>query len=297
MYFKIVSSLSKNKANVGDKFVIENGHRTVIEVTNKYVILDNKREYPVRWFNQWMRISSDMSLRESNSIKKSKAVHLKEKELDNKLRFKKDDIAKQKALLTLYLKEAKAVYDEKYRQPEMDRMGSDSTLKRYVCLTGGKEIRFYFSPTFKADVEDLELSYRSLHGPEFKVFAHGYYIQHGIHIALIGMSPYRNASLSVKRINYAMFCLNKCMIGGMPVVAKLYENMHQFFNEHDAVDSKLLSSNKAFANSLNEEPKPASKPTENKHWSGLSGEMAQDHVDVGLENMYRGDEPDSDYPF
>lgn len=34
--------------------------------------------------------------------------------------------------------------------------------------------------------------------------------------------------------------------------------------------------------------------TTNKHWSGLNGEMAQDHVDQGLSNMI---EMDDDLPF
>jgi hypothetical protein len=43
-----------------------------------------------------------------------------------------------------------------------------------------------------------------------------------------------------------------------------------------------------------ETPKPKTESGSGKHWSGLNGEMAQDHVDTGLNNMLSEDD---DFPF
>lgn len=175
-------------------------------------------------------------------------------------------------------KETKAEYDKKYREPAINRMGIDTTLKLYIVLTGVADtIKFYFSPTFKADIEDLEASYKSLHGVKYSAFAWGYYIQHGSHIALIGMHQYKDRNLSDKRKAFAMQCLSKETVNDYRVIPHLYANMFDLFKAH------VLSS-----------PSESTAPTEQRHWSGLNGDIAQDMVDQALDNDLQ---QDWDYPF
>jgi len=261
--FEPVKTLSKNKATIGDVFVIEGAERTVTNITTQYVYLDNKKYFLKKMFNTWMRIAKAVATRDEQSNNKNLAS--RHREIDT----------------MIMRKEAKAIYDEKYRQPAINRMGIDTTLKLYIVLTGVAEtIKFYFSPTFKADIEDLEKSYKSLHGTKYSAFAWGYYIQHGPHIALIGMHQFMNRNLSDKRKAFAMQCLSKETINDYRVLPHLYANMFELFGAHQS-ESKLLSSPQ-------EQPKE-SKPVEKKHWSGLNGEMAQDSLDQGLDQMIEDD--------
>ena len=263
--FEPVKTLSKNKATIGDVFIIEGAERTVTNVTTQYVYLDNKKYYMKKMFNSWMRIATAVRTRDMQSEMKNLASKHREKET------------------MIMRKEAKAVYDEKYRNPAINRMGSDSTLKLYIILTGvGDTVKFYFSPTFKADADDMELSYKSLHGVAYNAFAYGYYIQHGNNIALIGMHSYKERNLSEKRIAFALKCLSKETIDNQKIRVRLYNDMAHMFNVRDK-ETQLLSSPQ-------EQP---NKPTEpQKHWSGLNGDIAQDMLDQGLNQML-----DDDYPF
>ena len=262
--FKIIYSLSKNKANVGDKFKLDSGNREVVKITNRYVYLDNNNYYPVKMFNNWMRIALEIQKRDENSlIKKMKIDHL-EKEL------------------RIMRKEVKADYDAKYRQPAVNRMGADTNLKLYIVLTGvGDTVKFYFSPTFKADAEDMELSYKSLHGTKYSAFAYGYYIQYKNNIALIGMYPFQNRNLSDKRKAFALACLKKETIDTFKVNVRLYQDMFDMFNIHDK-ERQLLSSSQ-------EQPNQQEK----KHWSGLSGDIATSSIDQAIDDMLAPD----DFPF
>lgn len=264
--FKIIYSLSKNKANVGDKFKLDSGNREVVKITNRYVYLDNNNYYPVKMFNNWMRIALEIQKRDENSlIKKMKMDHL-EKEI------------------RIMRKEVKTEYDAKYRQPAVNRMGVDTSLKLYIVLTGvGQTVKFYFSPTSKADIEDLELSYKSLHGTAYSAFAWGYYIQHRNNIALIGMHPFQDRNLSAKRIAFSLACLNKETINNCKVNVRLYSDMFTMFKTIDE-EYKLLSSESASTKS---------EPKETRHWSGLSGDIATSMLDQALDNMLA----DDDYPF
>jgi hypothetical protein len=265
--FKIIYSLSKNKANVGDKFKLDSGNREVVKITNRYVYLDNNNYYPVKMFNNWMRIALEIQKRDENSlIKKMKMDHL-EKEI------------------RIMRKEVKADYDAKYRQPAVNRMGVDTSLKLYIVLTGvGQTVKFYFSPTSKADIEDLELSYKSLHGTAYSAFAWGYYIQHANNIALIGMYQFQDRNLSAKRIAFSLACLNKETINNCRVNVRLYSDMFNMFNVHEQ-ESKLLSSDSASIKS--------EQQTEKRHWSGLSGDIATSSIDQAIDDMLAPD----DFPF
>jgi hypothetical protein len=268
--FEPVKTLSKNKATIGDIFIIEGTERTVTNVTTQYVYLDNKKYYIKKMFNSWMRIAKTVATRDMQSEMKNLASKHRETET------------------MIMRKEAKAIYDEKYRQPAINRMGVDTSLKMYIVLTGVADtIKFYFSPTFKSDAEDLELSYKSLHGTKYSAFAWGYYIQYGSDIALIGMNSYKERNVSDKRKDFAMNCLNKEVINNTKVNARLYNSMFNMFNVQDK-ERKLLSSPQ-------ESPKE-SKPVEQKHWSGLNGEMAQESVDQGLSQML-DDNDDDGFPF
>lgn len=261
--FKIIYSLSKNKANVGDKFKLDSGNREVVKITNRYVHLDNNKYYPVKMFNNWMRIALEIQKRDENSlIKKMKMDHLEQE-------------------IRIMRKEVKADYDAKYRQPGINRMGVNTSMKMYIVLTGvGDTVKFYFSPTFKADAEDLELSYKSLHGTKYIAFAYGYYIQHENNIALIGMHPFKDRNLSEKRQAFALKCLSKETINKCKVNVRLYKDMFDMFNVQD-IESQLLSSTQ-------EKPKE-SKQTEKRHWSGLSGDIATSMIDQAIDNMYQDD--------
>ena len=266
--FQPVKTLTKNKASIGDKFIIEGGERTVARITSQYVYLDNGKYFIKKMFNAWMRIASAVEKRDEQSL----------------IRSKKIDYMMQET--SIMRKEAKAIYDEKYRQPAVNRIGEDTSLKLYIVLTGvGNTTKFYFSPTFKATPEDMELSYKSLHGTKYTAFAWGYYIQHQGVIALIGMHSYKERNLSEKRINFALTCLRNDSVNEYQVQVKLYKSMSELLGTNPYNVVKLLSS-------TNQQPSD-SKPK--KHWSGLNGEIAQDMVDKGLEQMYQDD--DSDFPF
>lgn len=266
--FQPVKTLSKNKATIGDVFIIEGTERTVNNITSQYVYFNNGKYYMKKMFNQWMRVANAVTARDTQSEMKNLAS--KHRELET----------------SIMRKEAKAIYDKKYRQFAINRMGTDTTLKLYIVLTGvGSTIKFYFSPTFKANIYDLETSYKSLHGTKYSAFAWGHYIQHGQHIALIGMNQYLDRNLSDKRKAFAMDCLkNKSTMNDCKIHVNLYNDMFELFGAK-AAESKLLSSS-------TESP----KPTEQKHWSGLNGEIAQDMVDQGLSQML-DDNDDDGFPF
>jgi len=272
--FEPVKTLSKNKASVDDQFIVDGAPRTVTKITAKYVYLDNNKYYMKKMFNSWMRIAKAVATRDMQSEMKNLASKHRERES------------------MIMRKEAKAIYDEKYRTPAVNHMGVDTTLKLYIVLTGvGNTVKFYFSPTNKADIDDLELSYQSLHGVAYKAFAWGYYIKHSGSIALIGMYSHKERNLSEKRIQFAIKCLAEETVDNVKQHVKLYPSMLNLFhsNPPPAETVQLLSSTPAseFAKSL-EEP----QPTEKKHWSGLNGEIAQDMLDQGLNQML-----DDDYPF
>lgn len=265
--FEPIKTLSKNKAGIGDVFIIEGAERTVINITTQYVYLDNGKYYMKKMFNQWMRIASAVRTRDHQSEMKN--LSSRHREIETKI----------------MRKETKAEYDEKYREPAINRMGIDTTLKLYIVLTGVAEtIKFYFSPTTKADIEDLEKSYKSLHGVKYSAFAWGYYIQHGSYIALIGMHQYMDRNLSDKRKAFAMQCLKQETVNEYRVIPHLYANMSDLFNAH-VEPKQLLSSTTATP----KEPQP-----EKKHWSGLNGDIAQDMMDTALSNEQN---PEDDYPF
>jgi hypothetical protein len=264
--FQPVKTLSKNKAGIGDVFIIEDIKRTVTNITTQYVYIDNGKYYMKKMFNQWIRVANTIAARDTQSEMKNLASRHREIET------------------SIMRKEAKAEYDEKYREPAINRMGADTTLKLYIVLTGvGSTIKFYFSPTFKADIYDLEKSYKSLHGTAYSAFAWGHYIQHGQHIALIGMNQYLERNLSDARKAFAMTCLRKETINDCKVNVNLYNDMFELFGAK-APESKLLSS-----------PTESPKPTEKKHWSGLNGDIATSQINQAIDNMYQDDE--TDYPF
>lgn len=262
--FEPIKTLSKNKANIGDVFMIESAERTVVNVTTQYVYLDNNKYYMKKMFNQWMRIANAVKTRDHQSEMKN--LSSRHREIETKI----------------MRKETKAEYDKKYREPAINRMGIDTTLKLYIVLTGVADtIKFYFSPTFKADAEDLEASYKSLHGVKYSAFAWGYYIQHGSYIALIGMHQYKDRNLSDKRKAFAMQCLSKETVNDYRAIPHLYANMFDLFKAH-VQEEQLLSS-----------PSESTAPTEKRHWSGLNGDIAQDMVDQGLSQMI----DDDGFPF
>jgi hypothetical protein len=227
MKFETLLSLSKNKASVGDRFVIETGIRTVTQITTKYTYLDNGTYYPKKLFNRWMRIANDIAYRDKHSI----------------IKYMKADEAHKDAVVMR--KESKEVYDEKYREPGVNRMGKNTSLKLYIVLSGvGNTVKFYFSPTFKADPEDLESSYRSLHGTSYKAFAWGYYIQHENNIALIGMYSYKDEVLTEKRVRFAMNNVEREIIDGKRCHIRLYPSFLNLFHSNPPPSKhiQLLSS-------------------------------------------------------
>lgn len=278
---KVVTTLSKNKASEGDIYVLDASTCTVTTISKQYVHLSNGKQYPVKMFNSWVRLAHQMKnlQRAAEGTRKNAKKYLEE--------------------IKILRKEAKKDYDEKYKQPSKDYPGSDTTLYPYIILNGvaDTKVHFYFSPTKKADAEDLEKSFRSLHGLGFKAFAQGYYIRYKNTYALIGMSSYKNRNLSEKRIKFALHCLLNTKIDGEKVNVSLYKDLTQMLStgKMSAEMAKLLSSTpeSEFAKELKE----TSSEPEKKHWSGLNGDIAQDQVDVGLENMYRSDAPEDDYPF
>ena len=202
--FEPIKTLAKNKASIGDKFIIEGGERTVARLTTQYVYLDNGRNFIMKMFNAWMRIATTVEKRDEQSLIRSKKI---------------DHMVQEVSIMR---KEAKAIYDEKYRQPAINRMEGNTSLKLYIVLTGvGNTTKFYFSPTFKATPEDMELSYKSLHGTKYTAFAWGYYIQHKGVIALIVMHEYKDRNLSEKIKNFALLCLRNESVNEFQVQVKL----------------------------------------------------------------------------
>ena len=63
--FEPITTLSKNKASVGDTIRIDNVIRTITQVSSDTVHTSNKKQYPRLMFNEWIRISK--------AIKTSKA--------------------------------------------------------------------------------------------------------------------------------------------------------------------------------------------------------------------------------
>jgi hypothetical protein len=272
--FEPVKTLSKNKATIGDVFIIEGAERTVTNVTTQYVYLDNKKYYMKKMFNSWIRIAKAVRTRDHQSEMKNLASRHREVES------------------MIMRKEAKTIYDEKYRNPAINHMGIDTNLKKYIVLTGvGSTVKFYLSPTSKADADDLELSYQSLHGVAYKAFAWGYYIKHEGCIALIGMYSHKERNLSEKRIQFAIQCLEKETIDNWQMHVRLYPSLINLFNSNPPPTEtvKLLSSTSTteFAKEIQE------TSSETKHWSGLNGDIAQDMLDQGLNQMLDND----DYPF
>lgn len=264
--FEPVKTLSKNKASVGDVFIIEGAERTVVNVTTQYVYLDNNKYFMKKMFNTWMRIATAVRTRDMQSEMKN--LSSKHREIET----------------MIMRKEAKTIYDEKYRQPAVNHIESNTTLNKYIVLTGvGNTVKFYLSPSSKADAEDLELSYQSLHGVAYKAFAWGYYIKHSGCIALIGMHSYKERNLSEKRIQFAIKCLEQETIDNYKMHVRLYPSLLNLFHSNPPAKEtvQLLSSTPVteFAKEIKE------TSSETKHWSGLNGEIAQDMVDLGLNQM------------
>lgn len=262
--FEPITTLAKNKVSVGDEFLINNKKQIVCQITNQFIYLDNGKQYIKKMFNEWLRISRAIKIRDEQSNNKNLTSRNREIET------------------IIMRKEAKAIYDEKYRQSAINHMGADTTLKRYIVLTGvGTTIKFYFSPTFKTDFLDLETSYKSLHGVKYVAFACGYYIQHDNNIALIGMQSFLNRNLSDKRKAFALNCLDKeCLENKTPVI-NLYNSINDLLQQNPQEKNELLSSPK--------------KSTEPKHWSGLNGDIATSQIDQQFDNTCREDQ--QDYPF
>lgn len=263
MNFDPLTTMAKNKAGVGDTFLIENRISTVTGI-GTVIKFDDGTEYPSKLFNKWMRI----------------ARQIKERRFQSDDRFYRANIALDDAIIMR--KEAKLIYKEKYKLKPIDYSGTSTELRTYIVLTGhGRTIKFYFSPTLKADAADLERSYKSLHGTNYVAFAYGNYIRSEDNIALIGMNQYRDRNLSDARKAFAMICLKNQVIDKLKLTVTVYDDMqHLITGKRKAVD-QLLSSPTA----IQEKP----KPTEKKHWSGLNGEIAQDQVDQGLYDEYYDD--------
>ena len=265
--FQLVKTLSKNKATIGDVFIIEGNERTVTNVTTQYVYLDNNKYFLKKMFNTWMRIAKAVETRDEQSNNKNLASRHREVES------------------MIMRKEAKAIYDEKYRTPAVNRVNKNECLKTYIVLTGvGSTVKWYFSPTFKADAEDLELSYKSLHGTKYSAFAYGFYIQYNNDIALIGMHSYKERNLSDKRKAFALECLKQTEINSHKIRVALYQNMAQIF------DGELLDMKSRLLSSTTLKPKSS-----NSHWSGLNGDIATSQIDQAINDMLAPE--DDDYPF
>jgi hypothetical protein len=275
---KVVNTLSRNKASVGDIVVVDTVTCTVIEITKQYVHLTNGKQYPKKMFNSWIRLANHVKSQQkaAETIRTNAKKYLED--------------------IKIMRKEAKAEYDAKYRQPSQSYYGQDTTLLPYIILTGvGETVKFYFSSTKKADPEDLEKSYQSLHGVGYKAFAHGFYIRENENIALIGINSFKGRNNSEKRIMFALKCLKNMAIDGKPFNVGLYKNLGQLlnFNKMSSENAKLLSSTpvSTFAKELKE---TSSEPEEKKHWSGLSGDIATSSIDQAIDDMLA---PDDDYPF
>lgn len=54
--FKIIKTLSKNKVNVGDEFILDFANRIVTNISKTSVEFDNRQKYPVKQINAWIRL-------------------------------------------------------------------------------------------------------------------------------------------------------------------------------------------------------------------------------------------------
>jgi hypothetical protein len=54
--FKIIKTLSKNKVNVGDEFVLDFSNRIVTNISKANVKFDNGQKYPTKQINAWIRL-------------------------------------------------------------------------------------------------------------------------------------------------------------------------------------------------------------------------------------------------
>jgi hypothetical protein len=54
--FKIIKTLSKNKVNVGDEFILDFANRIVTNVGKVNVTFNNGQKYPVKQINAWVRL-------------------------------------------------------------------------------------------------------------------------------------------------------------------------------------------------------------------------------------------------
>ena len=228
MNFDPIDTKAKNKVSLNDTILIEERIATVKKLTKEFITMDDNTMYPTKLFNKWIRL----------------ARQIKERRLQADERFYKADKIFED--LIILRKEAKIIYDEKWRRKAMQYMGINTTLRKYILLSGGgSTIKFYMSRTHKADAKDLEKSYKSLHGIGYKAFAWGYYIKHEQNIALIGMQPYLNRNLSDARKEFALVCINRETTDeGQSIYAKLYSDMKEFMISERVVqeDTKLLSS-------------------------------------------------------
>jgi len=265
MIFETIKQQAKNKVTVGDEFIIEDGHRTVTKISTQYVYMDNGRYYIKKHFNSWVRIDNAIKINQESS-----------------LRIKND--------LVLLKKEAHKEYNKKYKQAPKDYHTTNS-LHKFVIMavninTDNKPPQFYFSPTLRADYSDLIASYKSLHGLGFHAIAQGEYIVQDHKLILIGLKPY-NDNPKVFRDRRMHFCMYKLQ---EECKYDLYTvDSYEELIRRGAYTYKLLSSSHQPAS----QPKQASQTVSGRHWSGLNGDIAQDMLDQGLQNML----DDGDYPF
>jgi len=251
--FEPITTLSKNKASVGDTIRIDNVIRTITEVTKDTVHTSNKKQYPRLMFNEWLRIA--------NAIKTSKAS------IDAQMYNTSDT-------MLIITRKAEAAYNKKWAKPAHNKPGRNTTTLPYIVLTDGKSIKFYLTPTTKANAYDLEMSFKSLHGTKFYAFAQGEYIKYQQQIILIGMHSFKDRNLSDKRKAFAVKSFKNDMKNDNYPIPQYYESMQDLFDVPVVVpEQKLLSS--------------TSEPA---HWSGLHGEIAQDMVDQGINQMLENDD-------
>ena len=257
MIFETIKQQAKNKVTVGDEFIIEDGHRTVTKISTQYVYMDNGRYYIKKHFNSWVRIDNAIKINQESS-----------------LRVKND--------LVLLKKEAHIEYNKKYKKAPKDYHTTNSVHKFVIMAlninTDNKPPQFYFSPSLRADYYDLMSSYKSLHGIGYHPIAQGEYIVQDNKLILIGLKPYNDNPklLSDKRKAF-------CMI-------KLMEECKYDLYTADSYD-ELISRGAYLYKLLSSSHKPASQPKQTsqavpgRHWSGLNGDIAQDMLDQGLQNM------------
>lgn len=255
--FEPITTLSKNKASVGDTIRIDNVIRTITQVTSDTVHTSNKKQYPRLMFNEWVRISK--------AIKTSKAS------IDAQVYNASDT-------MLIITRKAEEAYNKKWAKPVNNKPGRNTTTLPYIVLTDGKAIKLYLTPSTKANAYDLEMSFKSLHGTKYYAFAQGEYIKHEQQIILIGMHSFRDRNLSDKRKSFAIKSFKSEMQKANFPIPQYCESLQDLFAiPVVAPEQKLLSS--------------TSEPA---HWSGLKGDIAQDMVDQALNNELN---QDWDYPF